>query len=468
MSEINVIIQQATNKLDIVIQPLINQNPIEIAMTKPGPQGEIGLTGETGLTGLTGADGYTPIKDIDYFDGAKGDKGDTGNQGIQGIQGEAGMDAFVPLGMKAFNVYGDSFYYNEIPLKDEYQIQGDFTYVKRFNARVSAVASSFIMVNNTIGDKIEIINMGYTFSIKIYKAGVSIHTYTEASSILFPSLGDIVQFIEVDYTRNQIRFSRDSVDTRVFDIPELSQLKESIFTKADLGINSYQNCCMYSFIMCDCIPASNSQFLLDPLKELPLTYVVNTTTKNILISTPNKWFKRTFTNHQITLTEADLANESIATNNYMNHELNAVIGTYTLKQDKLFYYSYSLDVTGLFTFRGTTTASNIIFRAEEKDTGVIIEQRVLSSTNIDIPTGRWKISIYALVFSRYNTYAFNLLIGYGGISTGGEITVYDDAILHPIAIAFSAMPKNTNYERGYCPFTKQYALGNYSLSDTYR
>ena len=36
MSEINIVIQQSTNKIDIVMQPLINQNPIEIVMTKPG------------------------------------------------------------------------------------------------------------------------------------------------------------------------------------------------------------------------------------------------------------------------------------------------------------------------------------------------------------------------------------------------------------------------------------------------
>jgi len=132
--EIDVVIQQATNKIDVVIQFLANQKPIEVSMTKPGPQGEIGLTGEagpigetgetgltgeqgiqgtqgiqglqgeigdTGLTGLTGTDGYTPVKGTDYFDGEQGEQGpqgiqgETGIQGTQGIQGETGSDATV-------------------------------------------------------------------------------------------------------------------------------------------------------------------------------------------------------------------------------------------------------------------------------------------------------------------------------------------------------------------------------------
>ena len=129
--------------INIVIQPLVNQkpieismtsqNPIEIAMTKPGPkgiqgdtgsqgtqgikgdtgdtgvqglQGNIGLTGNQGIQGLKGDigltgskgdkgdDGYTPIKGTDYFDGAKGDKGDTGLTGTDGYTPIKGTDYF--------------------------------------------------------------------------------------------------------------------------------------------------------------------------------------------------------------------------------------------------------------------------------------------------------------------------------------------------------------------------------------
>ena len=94
MNEINVVIQQSTTKINVVIQPLINQKPIEIAMTKPGPQGVIGLTGETGEigeTGLQGNAGYTPIKNVDYFDGEKGDTGLTGSTGLTGETGLIGV-----------------------------------------------------------------------------------------------------------------------------------------------------------------------------------------------------------------------------------------------------------------------------------------------------------------------------------------------------------------------------------------
>ena len=94
MSEINVVIQQSTSKIDVVIQPLIARIPIEVSMTKPGPQGDIGLQGIQGDIGLTGEQGVQGIQGVDGIAGPQGIQGVEsvvpGPQGIIGPQGEIG------------------------------------------------------------------------------------------------------------------------------------------------------------------------------------------------------------------------------------------------------------------------------------------------------------------------------------------------------------------------------------------
>jgi len=58
------------SEINVVIQPLVETTPIEISMTKPGPQGEIGLTG---LTGETGAD--STVAGPPGADGSDGEDG---------------------------------------------------------------------------------------------------------------------------------------------------------------------------------------------------------------------------------------------------------------------------------------------------------------------------------------------------------------------------------------------------------
>ena len=135
MSEINVVIQQSPNKIDIVILPLINQKPIEIAMTKPGPQGiqgETGLTGDIGPqgiqgeTGLTGADSIVagPIGEtgLTGIQGETGLTGLTGTDGEQGIQGEDGIiiDQNLLTGVGEIKIWtGTQVEYDSIVTVDE-------------------------------------------------------------------------------------------------------------------------------------------------------------------------------------------------------------------------------------------------------------------------------------------------------------------------------------------------------------
>ena len=116
MDKINVVIQQSTNIIDVVIQPLIARIPIELSMTKPGPQGIQGpigiqgIKGDTGLTGIQGITGDTGLQgeiglsayqvwislgnigtEAEYLIAITGAQGIQGVQGIQGIEGPQGI-----------------------------------------------------------------------------------------------------------------------------------------------------------------------------------------------------------------------------------------------------------------------------------------------------------------------------------------------------------------------------------------
>lgn len=57
MNDISIVISQPLKTIEVTIVSALNQNPIDIGMTLPGPKGEIGLQGEKGDKGVQGEKG---------------------------------------------------------------------------------------------------------------------------------------------------------------------------------------------------------------------------------------------------------------------------------------------------------------------------------------------------------------------------------------------------------------------------
>ena len=374
-----------------------------------------------------------------------------------------------PLGAYAF-LEGSSAYADTPVMPSNFQVKGNFTVFKRFGANTSAYNAGFVDVQNDAGDRIQIYNQGYTFRIKVSDANTEVFSFSEASSSNFPSPGKIDCFIEVDFDLKQVRVSYDGYSNS-HSVPELDDIKDSVFTynRADLsayrdGVKSwYMLTGLYNHGSIDSIFGSANE------NALPQRRSKNVSVGKQLVTTqPTEMYifgaYRDFVDGKINITATQINTwEYMRTDWVLNNTL-ARYGSAALTM------TFSMDVvSGSMDFRASGGApTHYLFRAIEKDTGVVIEARNVQSSSADLetlPVGRWAITIQFSQSQDYGSVIYMIAANNNEIDT--EITVYQDFELYTAAVVLSALPQMADYDQIYCPFSKALLSGAWSLSPTY-
>lgn len=374
-----------------------------------------------------------------------------------------------PLGAYAF-LEGSSAYADTPVMPSNFQVKGNFTVFKRFGANTSAYNAGFVDVQNDAGDRIQIYNQGYTFRIKVSDANTEVFSFSEASSSNFPSPGKIDCFIEVDFDLKQVRVSYDGYSNS-HSVPELDDIKDSVFTynRADLsayrdGVKSwYMLTGLYNHGSIDSIFGSANE------NALPQRRSKNVSVGKQLVTTqPTEMYifgaYRDFVDGKINITATQINTwEYMRTDWVLNNTL-ARYGSAALTM------TFSMDVvSGSMDFRASGGApTHYLFRAVEKDTGVVIEARNVQSSSADLetlPVGRWAITMQFAQSSDYSTVIYMIAANNNEVDT--EITVYQDFELYTAAVVLSALPQMADYDQIYCPFSKALLSGAWSLSPTY-
>ena len=374
-----------------------------------------------------------------------------------------------PLGAYAFLKSSGS--YADTPVMPiNFQVKGNFTMFKRFGANTSAYNAGFVDVQNDAGDRIQIYNQGYTFRIKVSDANTEVFSFSEASSSNFPSPGKIDCFIEVDFDLKQVRVSYDGYSNS-HSVPELDNIKDSVFTynRADLsaykdGVKSwYMLTGLYNHGSIDSIFGSANE------NALPQRRSKNVSVGKQLVTTqPTKMYifgsYRDFVDGKINITATQINTWEYMRTDWVLNDTLARYGSAALTM------TFSMDVvSGSMDFRASGGANtHYLFRAIEKDTGVVIEARnVRSSTaNLEtLPVGRWAITMQFAQSSDYATVIYMIAANNNEVDT--EITVYQDFELYTAAVVLAALPQMADYEQIYCPFSKALLSGAWSLSPTY-
>ena len=374
-----------------------------------------------------------------------------------------------PLGAYAF-LEGSSAYADTPVMPSNFQVKGNFTVFKRFGANTSAYNAGFVDVQNDAGDRIQIYNQGYTFRIKVSDANTEVFSFSEASSSNFPSPGKIDCFIEVDFDLKQVRVSYDGYSNS-HSVPELDDIKDSVFTynRADLtayrdGVKSwYMLTGLYNHGSIDSIFGSANE------NALPQRRSKNVSVGKQLVTTqPTEMYifgaYRDFVDGKINITATQINTwEYMRTDWVLNNTL-ARYGSAALTM------TFSMDVvSGSMDFRASGGApTHYLFRAVEKDTGVVIEARNVQSSSEDLetlPVGRWAITMQFAQSSDYSTVIYMIAANNNEVDT--EITVYQDFELYTAAVVLSALPQMADYDQIYCPFSKALLSGAWSLSPTY-
>ena len=374
-----------------------------------------------------------------------------------------------PLGAYAF-LNGSSQFADTTVMPSNFQVKGNFTVFKRFGANTSAYNAGFVDVQNDAGDRIQIYNQGYTFRIKVSDANTEVFSFSEASSSNFPSPGKIDCFIEVDFDLKQVRVSYDGYSNS-HSVPELDDIKDSVFTynRADLsayrdGVKSwYMLTGLYNHGSIDSIFGSANE------NALPQRRSKNVSVGKQLVTTqPTEMYifgaYRDFVDGKINITATQINTwEYMRTDWVLNNTL-ARYGSAALTM------TFSMDVvSGSMDFRASGGApTHYLFRAVEKDTGVVIEARNVQSSSEDLetlPVGRWAITMQFAQSSDYSTVIYMIAANNNEVDT--EITVYQDFELYTAAVVLSALPQMADYDQIYCPFSKALLSGAWSLSPTY-
>ena len=374
-----------------------------------------------------------------------------------------------PLGAYAF-LEGSSAYADTPVMPSNFQVKGNFTVFKRFGANTSAYNAGFVDVQNDAGDRIQIYNQGYTFRIKVSDANTEVFSFSEASSSNFPSPGKIDCFIEVDFDLKQVRVSYDGYSNS-HSVPELDDIKDSVFTynRADLsayrdGVKSwYMLTGLYNHGSIDSIFGSANE------NALPQRRSKNVSVGKQLVTTqPTEMYifgaYRDFVDGKINITATQINTWEYMRNDWVLNDTLARYGSAALTM------TFSMDVvSGSMDFRASGGApTHYLFRAVEKDTGVVIEARNVQSSSADLetlPVGRWAITMQFAQSSDYSTVIYMIAANNNEVDT--EITVYQDFELYTAAVVLSALPQMADYDQIYCPFSKALLSGAWSLSPTY-
>lgn len=376
----------------------------------------------------------------------------------------------LPYGLQSFQIYdGGAIEYKDTP--NSYRLgKNNFTVVKYFSSRVSGVSNKFFKLYNNSGDSFFVGCEGYTFKVEIKIANTTIFLYSVNSSQVYSVDISNLFCCEIDYDKLEIRITSDNFST-IISVPELTQVKGIDFTNTVLYVNQYLGQCPYVFAVNQLINYNIVNILVNSDKTFPTQKFKNSGDGSIIKIPPTKWGRYniswSFVDGVINLTSSDFAGFSTS-NNYLYAHFEPITESLP-KYDDAYQYRFSMDVeNGEFTFNKTTAAGLTKFRLINKDTGVVNDY--IGSSNIStitIPSGRYIVEYFALTYYRYGTMRINYPVGFGGITDGTIIKIYNDWDIRPVSIMTSSIARLANYNFVLCPFSKQVGTGTYGLSDVF-
>ena len=364
-------------------------------------------------------------------------------------------NVFIPLQMPAFYVY-DPAKFRVQSIKSTHKLSGNFTHIKKYNARISAVGSRFFIIKTADAKySISFYNSGYTTKIIIINNGVTIYDLSQASSTWWPNQDVIIQRTIVDFDNEKISISYGVTNFEV-SVAGLRVMKNIEFTDIELGINSYNSPCAYSMLI-QGIPASD----VDGTKMIQ--YLNTPSTSNLVNALAPKFnLSNTifnFANGKLTFDYSILSNLSTTGNTYTQHhyDINRMFNISnidTSQQEILVRYSFAIDVENASVYfkQVTTTLFNRI-RLVNRDTLAVIDITTNLSNPFEVPIGKWNMVVSTVAKRQYE---FGLLLGWGGCNSGAVMTIYQEHRIDPVSVVLSAYPRLANFQKAWCPYSKQF------------
>lgn len=370
--------------------------------------------------------------------------------------------SFTPIGAQAFK-NGSTTGISQL----NRPILGNVTAVKRFNAATSAYDAPLVSVSNSSSDSIFIGNIGYTFTIRLKKGNIQIFQFTEASSIIFNNPSKITLFAEIDYDKLEIRISYSGY-SRSIPVPELSQLKDAIFTNSQYCIYSYNQSKDW-YLIRGLINHLNRNFVflgtsdLDYIdskfmfyKDVNLSTYINNSVKFI-----NS--QKFFIDGKVTF---DRPTDGFpATNGGFPFSLNVDLGDTPIHGTQLIE-TFSFDVNaGYFTLECGTVTRVTLYRLTNKITGEVTDVRpnVDRNVRLTIPVGEYTLRLEYSIFSaswQYRSFLYEC-------SPDFNITIYKDMEIVSGCCYQIAIPQHMTYNKLLCEAQNKIYAGIINPSSTY-
>lgn len=376
-----------------------------------------------------------------------------------------------PFGAYAF-YQGVANYGDRPEMPQNYQIKGNFTVLKKFKTGTSGYNANFIKVNNDAGDEIIIGNSGYSFKIEIKKAGTSIHSFSESSSVNFTGTNKYDLFVEVDYDLNEVRLSYSGY-SNTYSVPNLYQLKDTVFTYSKAETNSYNGNIKGWWLFAGLYNHGSLSMIFAGTGEndFPAGNVNNHSAFKEIVATAPTIMNAFGQQKTFVAGKVNFSSSTPLPRNYSYHK------NYTFNYDLAYenrganlIVKMSMDINvGSIKFSTSGGCPNyLMLRAVEKNTGVVIEARNVKSTNqslATIPVGEWLITCHFYQAETYRNIQYYMSIEQD--SPSFDVDFHDDLSIRTGAVAQSAMPAMASYDQIYCPFSKTILSGQWTLANDY-
>ena len=362
---------------------------------------------------------------------------------------------FVPIQMPAFYVYDPSIFRVQ-SVKSTHKLSGNFTHIKKYNARGSAVNSrSFIVKTADEKYSIAFYNSGYTTRIIVIKNGVTIYDLSQASSTWWLNQGVIIQRTTVDFDSEKIIISYGATNFEV-SVAGLRAMKNIEFTDIELGINSYISLCAYSLLI-QGIPTSDfdGSKIISNMNTPSTSNLVDVVAPKFRLS--NVSFN--FENGKVTFDYSTLSSLPTAGNTYTQHnpDINRMFNIDNIEQSQqeiFVRYSFDIDVENASVyFKSISTTVFKRIRLVNRETFAVIDITSNLLNPFEVPVGKWNMVVSTVARRQYE---FGLLLGWGGCNSGAAMTIYQGYRIDPVSVVLSAYPRLASTEKAWCPYSKQF------------
>lgn len=386
-------------------------------------------------------------------------------------QDEIDKMMFFPASGKSF--LGDTNISTRGLTKSNYQQVGNFTVVRKLFSGTSGYNAKYVTLKNSANDEIFIGAIGYTFTITLKKAGVTIFNYTVSSSTVFPTAQKISSFLEVDYILNRVRLTYSGFEL-IVPIPELVQLKDTVFNNITLYPNTFFGSSknlgaillsgLYDFTTLGYVFSDTTDTGLVEKRMIQDGVGVELFNSATRVNYEGVGFRNFDVNGEATYEVGSVDNKS----NYFRFDWNISNTNVHYNAGAIFQIKFSIEVlTETLKITGSGgTPYNFLTRAVNKNTGDVLESRmkVGSPDLVTLPVGEWEIY---MIFSQGYSYTSLLYYLYLKTVTGTSFKVKNDVSLRSAGITLSILPESTNYSESFCQFSNQKLTGTWTLSSSY-